>query len=466
MHPDNDLYLLGFGMNLIDKYNVSVPRYTSYPPANYFGEMNSQNYLEAVDQSNNEGTSTISFYLHMPFCRRLCHYCGCNSYIMPDHGDTIERYIKALHAEIDIVASHLSKDRKISQIHYGGGSPTAMPVAVLRELNEHMLSLFPTIERPEIAIECHPGYLSADDWKMLTQSHFNRFSIGVQDLHADVLKAVGRTASALPLNDIMDILKGAGATVNMDFLFGLPYQTPESFADNIRQAINLHPDRLVTFSYGHVPWVFKRQLVLEKHGLPQADVKQRMYDNAALLLHEAGYKSIGLDHFVLPNDELYVALQNGQLYRNFQGYCTRRTTGQVYAFGATGISQLDSFYSQNTKDIDEYINLALDGKISTKKGYRLSPQERIAKEVIELLMCNYRINWQNVASSLGISVDQLKEALHYDEKQLQEMASDGLFVLSAEGLQMTAEGHPFVRNVAAALDPLMQNTNKQFSKPI
>lgn len=452
-------------MNLIEKYNVSVPRYTSYPPANYFGEMDSKSYMEAVDRSNTEGCQTISFYLHMPFCRRLCHYCGCNSYIMPK-GDTTERYIKALHKEIDTIASHLSKDRKISQIHYGGGSPTAMPVEVLRELNEHMLSLFPTIDRPEIAIECHPGYLSADDWRALTDSHFNRFSIGVQDLHENVLKAVGRTASAMPLKDVMDILRAAGATVNMDFLFGLPYQTPESFADNINQAIELHPDRLVTFSYGHVPWVFKRQLVLEKHGLPAADEKQKMYDNAAQLLHEAGYKSIGLDHFVLPNDELYIALQNGQLYRNFQGYCTRRTTGQVYAFGATGISQLDMSYAQNTKDIEEYIDTTLKGEISTKKGYCLTSQERIAKEVIELLMCNYRINWNDIASSLGISVDNLKSALHYDERQLTDMADDGLFVLSDEGLKMTEEGHPFVRNVAAALDPLMQNTTKRFSKPI
>lgn len=453
-------------MSLVEKYNVSVPRYTSYPPANFFRELQPSDYLEAVSRSNNEGTKLISFYIHMPFCRRLCHYCGCNSYIMPSNGDTVNRYIEAIHKEIDIVAAHLDKSRPISQIHFGGGSPTAMPVSVLKEVNDHLLSLFPTIEKPEIAVECHPGYLTECDWQQLTESHFNRFSLGIQDLNDKVLDAVGRTPSNLPLDVIMTILRQAGATVNMDFLFGLPYQTADSFAKNIERAIELHPDRLVTFSYGHVPWVFKRQMILEKHGLPATEEKQRMYEVASAMLHEAGYKSIGLDHFVLPDDELYRALEAGLLYRNFQGYCTRRTTGQVYAFGATGISQLDSSYAQNTKVIDEYINTTLNGVLTTTKGYLLTEQERIAKEVIERLMCNYRISWSELASTMGISIDQVKSALHYEESQLNEMASDGIITISADGMAMTDEGHPFVRNVAAALDPLMQNTDKKFSKPI
>ena len=453
-------------MNIIDKYNVSVPRYTSYPPANYFRAMQPEEYLDAVRHSNNEGTSLISFYLHMPFCKRLCHYCGCNSYILPHTGDTITRYIDAIHKEIDIVTANLDKSRPISQIHFGGGSPTAMPASVLKEINDHLLSLFPTIEKPEIAVECHPGYLTEQDWTSLTESHFNRFSIGVQDLDTKVLETVGRKPSNLPLEEIMTILRSVGATVNMDFLFGLPYQTPASFAKSIEKAIQLHPDRLVTFSYGHVPWVFKRQQILEKHGLPATDEKQKMYEVSADMLHETGYKCIGLDHFVLPDDELHKALEAGLLYRNFQGYCTRRTTGQVYAFGATGISQLDSIYAQNTKDIQEYIDNTLSGLLTTRKGYALTSQERIAKEVIERLMCNYRLNWNEIATTMQISVEEIKAALHYDEAQLNEMAADGLFEKTENGIIMTTIGHPFVRNVAAALDPLMQNTDKKFSKPI
>lgn len=452
--------------HLIEKYNVSVPRYTSYPPANYFHEMQSSEFLEAVGRSNGNGSEKLSFYLHMPFCRRLCHYCGCNSYIMPSSGDTVSKYIEAVHKEIDLVTSILDKNRPISQIHFGGGSPTSMPASVLKEINDHLLSLFPTIDKPEIAIECHPGYLDEDDWLKLTQSHFNRFSIGVQDLDERVLNGVGRAPSNLPLDKIMEILRGVGATINMDFLFGLPFQTPESFAKNIERAIELHPDRLVTFSYGHVPWVFKRQQILEKHGLPAAEDKKKMYELAANLLHQAGYKSIGLDHFVLPDDELYKALEQGLLYRNFQGYCTRRTTGQVYAFGATGISQLDSTYAQNTKDIEEYISTTLNGELSTKKGYELTPQQRIAKEVIERLMCNYRIDWHEIADTISVATEDIKSALHYDESQLKEMEDDGIIILTDEGIAMTEVGHPFVRNVAAALDPLMVNTDKMFSKPI
>lgn len=453
-------------MNLIEKYNISVPRYTSYPPANYFEPMDSVRYTEALEASNHTGSENLSFYLHLPYCHHLCHYCGCNSYLMPRTGDMAERYVEALHREIDLVTAHLDPSRPIAQIHYGGGSPTAIPVEVLRELNDHLLSRFPTIEHPEIAIECHPGYLTLDDWQALTESHFNRFSIGVQDLNTEVLKAVNRQPSLAPLSEIVALLHAAGATVNVDLLFGLPYQTAESFADTIRQVIDLRPDRLVTFSYGHVPWVFKRQQILEKIGLPATEEKQRMFAEATALLHDAGYKSVGLDHFVLPGDELYTALQDGLLYRNFQGYCTRRTTGQVYAFGATGISQLDSFYAQNTKGLQAYVDDTMAGQLTIAKGYSLTSQERICKEVIERLMCNYRISFTEIAQTLGISRDELLASIHYDKAQLMEMAHDGLLLLTDDTIVMTEAGHPFVRNVAAALDPLMQHTDKQFSKPI
>ena len=451
---------------LLSKYNVSVPRYTSYPPANYFGGMDGADWAQHIERSNGQGSRHVSFYLHMPYCRRLCHYCGCNSYLMPQDAEAVQQYVEAVHREIELVAAHLDRTRPISQIHYGGGSPTALPIPVLRELNEHLLSLFPTIDQPEIAIECHPGYLRLGDWQALCESGFNRFSIGVQDRDEQVLQAVGRVPSAEPLGDIMSVLREAGATVNLDFLYGLPYQTPESVARNIEQAIALRPDRLVTFSYGHVPWVFKRQQVLERLGLPAPELKQQMADRATALLHEAGYKSIGLDHFVLPTDELYSALQQGLLYRNFQGYCTRRTTGQVYALGVTGISQLHDAYAQNTKDIAEYIAEVSAGRLPVRKGYYLSPQECIAKEVIERLMCNYSLRWSEIAASLQLSVADVIAALHYDEAQLREMEGDGILTLWADGLEMTAEGHPYVRNVCAALDKLMVHTDKQFSKPL
>ena len=266
--------------DLLQKYNVPVPRYTSYPPANYFTEaFANKEYESAIEASNTARPEHISFYVHIPFCRHLCHYCGCNSFPMMKRG-VIERYFSALHREIELVKTRLDPGRKISQIHYGGGSPTSMPVYYLRELNEHLLAGFETIDQPEIAVECHPGYLDEESWQSLTEAGFNRFSLGVQDFNEKVLKTVNRRPSLLPAEMIFQILRSKGARINMDFIYGLPFQTAESFAETITRAAVLCPDRLVTFSYAHVPWVNKQQLILEKAGLPPSEEKSRMYESA------------------------------------------------------------------------------------------------------------------------------------------------------------------------------------------
>ena len=451
--------------DIIQKYNRPVPRYTSYPPANYFGAFSETDYLSMVDCSNEARQNQISFYLHIPFCRHLCHYCGCNSYPM-GKPELVQAYVDALHREIDMVAPHIHRDRLISQIHYGGGSPTALPVRMIRELNEHLLSITPTIERPEIAIECHPGYLSDDDWHQLTECGFTRYSLGIQDFNTEVLKTVNRRNSLLPVDDILQILRDSGATVNFDFIYGLPLQTAENFRQTIIEAARLRPDRLVTFSYAHLPRLFPRQQILDRVGLPSDSEKNRMYEIAAEVLKSVGYQPVGLDHFVLPTDELAVALSQGQLHRNFQGYCTRRTTAQVYAFGVTGISQLDDAYTQNGRDLREYIDLIGQGHLYTQRGYRLSAQEKLVREVIEALMCNYVLYWNDVADRLGVSVESLQEACLFDKTQFAEMAADGLLSFDADHIEVHTDGRPFVRCVAAALDPLMRNTDKQFSKPI
>ena len=450
---------------IIQKYNRPVPRYTSYPPANYFGPLTEVDYLRAVEASNQARQNQISFYVHVPFCRHLCHYCGCNSYPM-GRMETVQAYVDALHREMDRVAQHIDKSRKISQIHYGGGSPTALPVPMIKELTEHMLSLFPVIDRPEIAIECHPGYLTENDWMALTECGFTRYSLGVQDFREEVLKTSGRRPSLLPMEEILQILRGSGATVNMDFIYGLPKQSIESFRETMRQAAALRPDRLVTFAYAHLPMIFPRQKVLDKAGLPADEEKNGMFEEASRILQEAGYVPVGLDHFVLPEDELAQALAQGRLHRNFQGYCTRRTTAQVYAFGVTGISQLDDIYAQNGRDIQEYISTINEGKLYTSRGYRLSAQEKIVREVIEALMCNYQLHWPDLAERLGLTVEEVREACHYDEGQMREMATDGILTLDGEYLYINTDGRPLVRCVAAALDPLMVNTDKKFSKPI
>lgn len=452
--------------SIIDKYNIPVPRYTSYPPANFFEEtFTSNDYLHAIEDSNSSQPSHISFYIHIPFCRHMCHYCGCNSFPMMKQ-ENIDRYVQALFKEIDMVKPLLDKNRKIAQIHYGGGTPTVLPVAVLKEINEKLLEGFETIENPEIAIECHPGYLDEAYWRGLTQAHFNRFSLGIQDFNEEVLKGVNRRPSLVPVEDIFNILRGANARINMDFIYGLPLQSVESFTQSIKKAIQLKPDRLVTFSYAHVPWVSKRQLILEKLGLPSSELKKELFETASSLLTEAGYHLIGMDHFVKQDDELNIAVHHKQLHRNFQGYCTRRTTGQVYAFGVTGIGQLSSAYIQNCKNIEEYIQTIEESKLPIFKGYKLSNNEQIARFVIEALMCNYAIYWEDACQYFGITKEQLLQAIHYDEQKLNEFKLDGLIRWRQSGIEITEEGKLFVRNIAASLDPLMVNTTKRFSKPV
>ncbi len=451
--------------HIIDKYNKPVPRYTSYPPANYFREMSNDEYLDAVRASNDARDNNLSFYFHMPFCRHLCHYCACNSYAMMKP-EVVETYLDAIHKETDMLLPYINKDRKIAQIHYGGGSPTAIDASEIKKINQHLLQHFDTIEKPEIAIECHPGYLTLDNWKQLLDCGFTRFSIGVQDFNKDVLKTVNRRPTLEKMDEIFKVLRDGGARINLDFLYGLPGQTPESFRETIDMAAELHPDRLVTFSYAHVPWLKKAQMILEKAGLPTSEAKEQMFEEASKVLHSAGYKSVGLDHFVLPEDELYTAVETKQLHRNFQGYCTRRTTAQVYAFGVTGISQLDTAYAQNTKDIKEYIETVNKGELTIRKGYALNKREQLTREVIESIMCNYHIDWELLADHLQISVDELKNATAYDEEKMKEFEADGIVKYNKVYLSMTEEGSPFVRNVAASLDPLMLNTTKSFSKPI
>ena len=378
----------------------------------------------------------------------------------------IEEYFETLHQEIDLLLPYLRKDRRISQIHYGGGSPSSMPLSLVRGINEHLLSAFSTIDKPEIAIECHPGYLESKDWQYLLDSGFNRFSLGIQDFNTDVLRTVNRRPSLLPVADIMEILRKGGAKVNFDFIYGLPKQTTTEFVSTIQTAISLHPNRLVTFSYAHLPSLFKRQMILEKAGLPLQTEKLKMFEEASKMLQSAGYVPIGMDHFVLPDDDLNVALQRHTLHRNFQGYCPRRITAQVYAFGVSGISQLDAAYAQNTKDISAYMAQVNAGQMPIQRGYALAPWQRITREVIECIMCNNAINWHDMAQRLHVSVDEIKQAIHYNEAELQTLQADGLIAFDADSVEMTPDGLPFVRNVAAAFDPMMRHNHRLFSKPV
>lgn len=451
---------------IVNKYSKPVPRYTSYPPANFFNESYTAGmYRQAIADSNRQKPEYMSFYMHLPFCYQLCYYCGCNAMQLRDR-QNVDRYIQTLKKEIRMVLPMLSHERKISQIHYGGGTPTLVPLSVLEELNGMLLSEFSCIDIPEIAIECHPGYMDEEYWEKLPALGFTRVSIGLQDFNEDVLTTVRRKKPRVPVETIMQILRQKKIDVNFDFIYGLPGQTVQSFTATIEKAIALNPDRIVTFSYAHVPWVNPLQKNLEAAGLPDAELKSELFAAASHLLNEAGYRSIGLDHFVRPDDELYIAAQEKMLHRNFQGYCSRRTTGQVYAFGVTGISQLASSYSQNLKDIDAYTASVDRGELPVLKGYALSREEQIARDVITTLMCNYQIHWQEIAAEFGMTVAGVKQVMNYQPEVLAEFAADGIIEFTDDYIRMCPEATPFVRNVAGGLDRLMVDNEKRFSKSV
>lgn len=453
---------------LLQKYNTPVPRYTSYPPANFFKDNYTVNdYLRAVDASNKWKPQAVSLYFHIPFCKKMCFYCGCNSCPMADR-NTVSDYVKALEEEIKLVSKHIEKIRKVSQVHFGGGTPNSIHAAYLKGIMDLLYETFSFEESAEIAIECNPAYLDFQYLDELKKSGFNRFSLGIQDFNEKVLKGVNRDSSVIPVSELIQYLKkdNKNIAVNLDFIYGLPHQTVKSFKETIQKAISVGPDRLVTFSYAHVPWVNKNQIVLEKKGLPGNDEKTKMFETAAAILKEGGYKAIGLDHFVLESDELYKAQQSGNLHRNFQGYCTRSTTGQVYAFGVSGIGQLYKTYAQNTKSVDEYIISIKDGKLPIKKGYDLNDQEIAIREVITELMCNRKLVWQNLSERFNMDIPEFKRMVNYNEALFRQFSDDAIVTHSENNIAVTDEGVLFIRNVAASFDPLAKTQNKQFSKPV
>jgi len=452
---------------LLNKYNVPVPRYTSYPPANYFVDSLEQAEIQkAVFQSNKDDPQNISIYIHIPFCAKLCYYCGCNTHISRDK-KLINSYIESLKGEIRLVSGMLKDSRKVSQIHWGGGTPNYLPSETIKNIMQLIKKSFKFIDKPEIAIECHPYHLTYEYIDQLIEIGFNRMSIGIQDFNDLVMKTINREQSQIPIPEMVEYIRSnSDISINLDFIYGLPYQNEETFSDTIKKAIAINPDRLVTFSYAHVPWVKKTQQILEQYDLPDADQKLALFQKGSALLKAAGYESIGLDHFAKKDDELNLALQAKSLHRNFQGYCTRETTGQVYAFGVSGISQLESAYLQSTKDIKAYQESIAKGELPIEKVYFLNKDEKIIRGLINSLMCNFYLSWNTLSQQFSTPIPEIHKALAFDKHLLSNFIDEKLIEVTEDEIFVTELGKFFIRNIAASFDPKMNNTKKNFSKAL
>ena len=451
----------------LNKYNVSGPRYTSYPPANFFNNAFSvSDYIGELKASNSQIPNDISIYIHIPFCPCRCHFCGCST-VIAQKKSVVERYIAAIKIEITNVASHLDLQRKVTQIHWGGGTPNSIEMRFIREIMEHIRSIFSISEKAEIAMECSPAYLEFSDIDDLAEMGFNRMSLGIQDFREDVLKVVNRMGPKYPVNEIVDYLRTKNFRgINLDFIYGLPLQTAESFTKTLEQAIAIRPDRIVTFSYAHVPWVKKAQKQLEKTGLPSPEVKMEMLVNSIAQLEAAGYISIGIDHFVLPDDDLAIAFQEKKLHRNFQGYCTLETTGQVYGFGASSIGQFWGAYAQNIKEFPKYIEAIEETGYAIERGYKLNQEEQIIRTIVNNIMCNGVLVFDEIAGQFDSRVENIKDLVKFNPANFEDFISDGLMVMKDSTITVLDKGFIFARNIAMALDPAYNQSENIYSKTV
>lgn len=451
----------------LDKYNKTGPRYTSYPPATSFSQsFTSADLLPAVIKSNSEQPESISIYVHIPFCPQLCFFCGCNTTAF-ESAAKVRRYIDCVLKEIDTVAANIDKKRKVSQVHWGGGTPNSINFDYIQEIMEKIASHFEYTENAEIAIECSPAYLTMEDIDRLAAIGFNRISMGIQDFNPEVLKAINRRPPKFPIEQVMERLRQNNFKgINLDLVYGLPLQTLESFKLNVEKAISLSPDRIVTFSYAHVPWVNPNQTKMDESTMAGPDLKLQMLLAGFEMMTNAGYESIGMDHFAKPTDDLAIAKHNKKLHRNFQGYCTRETTGQVYAFGTSAISQMWGTYAQNLKNLNQYMDAVEATGLAIDRGYSMTKEEIIIREVINQVMCNGYLNFNEIAEHLKSTSEEIIAITKYDPAKLQPFIEDGLVEIVDGNIHVSADGMFVVRNIAMLFDPFLENTKSQFSKTV
>lgn len=452
---------------LINKYNKAVPRYTSYPPANFFhSNISEKEYTDRVVQSNSHEPQAISLYFHIPFCPYVCHFCACNSNKIPGKRK-VEEYMWAMEQELGWLSKKLDNDREIKQIHWGGGTPNGISFRFIERIMSQVRKYFNMSTKAELAIEAHPGFINREQLKSLKMAGFNRISLGIQDIHEEVLDTIHRKRPKLSIENLMGLIREEGfSSVNADLVYGLPGQTESKFLESIRRILPLEPERIVTFSYAHVPWVKEKQNKLNNYTRLEGDAKLALFMKGKAMLEEAGYQALGLDHFALPDDPLAKAFREHRLHRNFMGYALKEQTGQVYALGASGISQLKNAFIQNEKDYEKYIQLIQSGRMPASRGYIISPDQSLTGEVITRMMCNGFIRWSQIAEEQKSTVEHLKKITAFKTENLQEMEKDSLLEYDHDYVKLTDQGWFFVRNVAALFDPMRKENTNLYSKSV
>jgi oxygen-independent coproporphyrinogen III oxidase len=438
--------------NLIQKYNVAGPRYTSYPTVPYWNtdffsvEKYKKRLVESFEASNSlEG---ISLYIHLPFCESLCTFCGCNKRITRRH-EVESPYITAVLKEWDLYTSMFSERPLIREIHLGGGTPTFFSPKNLKMLIDGLFKKADRAKDYDFSFEGHPNNTKMEHLQVLNELGFTRVSYGVQDYNLEVQLAIHRFQPFKNVKDATDNARKAGYTsVGHDIIFGLPFQTVEHIRTTIAKTKELMPDRIAFYSYAHVPWIKGNgQRGFKDTDLPGADVKREMYETGKQLLAEAGYVEIGMDHFALITDSLYKAVEEKKLHRNFMGYTTSKTKVMI-GLGVSAISDSWTGFAQNEKKIEDYYDRLEENEIPLYRGHILTEEDEVIRQHILNLMCRLTTSWEDEKLRFPEIPDVLIK--------LKEMEADGLIEIKVKGIDITEEGRPYVRNVCMALDLLLQ----------
>jgi oxygen-independent coproporphyrinogen III oxidase len=445
------------------RHDVAGPRYTSYPTADRFVEAHQGwQHLQALRQ---RGTAQpLSVYVHVPFCEQLCYYCACNK-IITKHHERAEPYLAALNVEMDLVADALGGLAPVSQLHLGGGSPTFLSDIELSSLMQALRRRFKLLPGAELSIEVDPRTVDLNRLTHLRQLGFNRLSFGVQDFDSAVQKAVHRVQ---PLEQVAALMRQARelgfASTNVDLIYGLPLQTPASFARTIKQVAELRPDRIAMYAYAHLPQRFKPQRRIVAELLPPAGDKLAMLSGAISALLGEGYAYIGMDHFALPEDPLAIAKRQGLLHRGFQGYSTQPDCDLV-GLGVSAISRVGATYAQNAKTVEEYEDALKQQQLPVQRGLALTRDDLLRRAVIMALMCQGRVEFEPIAASYLVDVPSYFAP---ELERLTQLAGQGLVALEPGAIQVTPLGWYFVRAVALVFDRYLQAdaSRERFSKII
>ncbi len=447
------------------KYSKPGPRYTSYPTAPEFNEnFNYKTYEKEFANQNKK--RPLSLYFHLPFCRSACYFCGCNV-VYTSKNDKKERYIGYLEKELNILGKYLDTSREVIQLHFGGGTPTFFDAKQLQRVITLIRKRFENFAKnAEISCEIDPRYLTQSQLDVLIKGGFNRISFGVQDFDPKVQEAIHRIQPYEITENTVNMARNAHITsINMDLIYGLPYQTLDTFKTTLEKTLTLNPDRLAIFNYAHVPWMKKTMRKIDETTLPEPSVKLEILKFTIDYLASNGYKMIGMDHFAKPKDELFLAIEKGELHRNFQGYTTKGGADLI-GVGLTSIGEGTSYYVQNYKDMKEYEKAIDDGKLPVQRGIKLNLDDIIRKSVVMELMANFRLDIKRIEKKFDIN---FKEYFDDAIEELKEFEKEKLLSIDEDFIKVNHTGSMLVRNIAMPFDAYLKKipqSKRKFSKTV